>query len=235
MAHTGDEAGRQEPADGLRLFRVSADLSIVFLRVHPDVSDDMRQWLAEKAVLYSVVRTANLSAKNPWLAVSNRTPSPYLQTALRRLVAMLNRDLEKRLSEQRMSNLQELRRSATGSLASYLGSIEDSQSGELPNYIAFDPDWHYDNEDLNSELPTEGEASEGPREPGDLHAALGQLATSFGELEALQERINAEVLSARALGATWADIGEATGRSQQAANQRWRKVELQEQARRSRE
>jgi hypothetical protein len=51
--------------------------------------------------------------------------------------------------------------------------------------------------------------------------ALGVLAVRNAQVESLRAEIDVLVAEARSQGATWADIGTATGVSAQSANQKW--------------
>ena len=54
-----------------------------------------------------------------------------------------------------------------------------------------------------------------------LEDALQALARSSADIGAAQLRLEEAVLAARAAGASWAQIGDATGMSRQAAHERW--------------
>jgi len=58
-------------------------------------------------------------------------------------------------------------------------------------------------------------------EPVASDAALREVERSCDELRAAQQRLEDAVLAARAAGATWAQVGDATGMSRQAAHERW--------------
>nr|NLI48868.1 hypothetical protein [Propionibacterium sp.] len=54
-----------------------------------------------------------------------------------------------------------------------------------------------------------------------VDTALQNLDRAYAELRAAQDRLGDAVLTARSAGATWAQIGDATGMSRQAAHERW--------------
>ena len=54
-----------------------------------------------------------------------------------------------------------------------------------------------------------------------LEDALQALERSSADIRAAQLRLEEAVLAARAAGASWAQIGDATGMSRQAAHERW--------------
>ena len=54
-----------------------------------------------------------------------------------------------------------------------------------------------------------------------LEDALQVLERSSADIRAAQLRLEEAVLAARAAGASWAQIGDATGMSRQAAHERW--------------
>ena len=55
----------------------------------------------------------------------------------------------------------------------------------------------------------------------DRDRAVAAVARAAAAIADAQERLEASVRAARAHGATWAQIGQATGVSRQAAHERW--------------
>lgn len=60
-----------------------------------------------------------------------------------------------------------------------------------------------------------------PEAPQHVETVLGRLAVVLSEMDNLREESQQLVTEARAYGATWSDIGEITGVSEQAAYQRY--------------